>query len=37
MNSFIKCSRVTKGSNIGMNHETDGKINLYSYCIDRLG
>ena len=30
----IKCSNFTHKSNIKIKRETDGKINLYSYCVN---
>ena len=35
MNPYcIKCSKLTNDNDIKVEHEIDGKINLYSHCID---
>ena len=31
---YIKCLMFTKNRNIKIKHKTDGKMNLYFYCID---
>ena len=30
----IKCLKFTQNKNVKMKHEIDGKVNLYSHCIE---